>query len=113
LEERSQGAGGVCEDRLYAGAVEGPWYQPMIIAPGVDQVAGNLAKGGVVDLIDGGNMTPKPSLAQGVPMICVSHTPMEPLVFNGQRNFAPITDMPFLRVLGGFARGRYCAVYHA
>jgi hypothetical protein len=85
----------------------------MIIPPGADKGAGNLAQGGVVNLIDGGNMKLKPSLAQGVPTICVSHTPMELLVFNGQRNFAPITEMPPLRLIGGFARGCFCVVHHA
>lgn len=85
----------------------------MIIPLGADKVAGNLAKGGVVDLIDGGNMKPKPSLAQGVPTICVSHTPMELLVFNGQRNFALIAELPPLCVLGDLARGCFCVVHHA
>jgi hypothetical protein len=75
---------------LYAGTVDGPWYQPMILPSGMDQVAANLSKAGIVDLIDGGNAKPKPSLARGVPTIYVSHTPAELLVFNGSANFAPI-----------------------
>ncbi len=43
----------------------GPWCQPMVIPPGIDQVAGELAEGGMVDLIDGGDAQPKPSLAHG------------------------------------------------
>ena len=52
---------------LYAGTLEGPWYQPMVLPPGIDQVAQSLAKSGLVDLIDGGKVQPKPSLANGVP----------------------------------------------
>ena len=75
---------------LYAGTVEGPWYQPMVIPPGIDQVARDLAKSGVVDLVDGGNAQPKPSLANGAPRIYVGETPTELLVFKGQPVFTPI-----------------------
>ncbi|MFI5342084.1 MAG: hypothetical protein ACHQ7N_19880, partial [Candidatus Methylomirabilales bacterium] len=75
---------------LYAGTVEGPWYQLMVLPPGIDQAARDLAKNGLVDLIDGGNAQPKPSLANGVPRIYVSETPTELLVFKGQPAFTPI-----------------------
>ena len=57
---------------LYAGAMTGPWYRLMVTPPGIDQVAQNLARAGVVDLLDGQGATPKPSLAQVVPVIYVS-----------------------------------------
>jgi hypothetical protein len=75
---------------LYAGALQGPWYQPMILPLGIDQVAQTLAKNGQVDLIDGGNAQPKPSLANGVPTIYVSQVPTELLVFKGQPAFTSI-----------------------
>ncbi|HSO56492.1 MAG TPA: hypothetical protein VL330_27980, partial [Actinomycetes bacterium] len=75
---------------LYAGAITGPWYQPMVFPPGIDQVAQNLARAGVVDLLDGQGATPKPALAQGSPAIYVSETPTELIVFKGPPAFAPI-----------------------
>jgi len=75
---------------LYAGTLQGPWYQPFILPANIDQVARNLAAAGVVDLIDGGKAKPKPSLANGVPTIYISYTPTELLVFNGQPALTPI-----------------------
>lgn len=75
---------------LYAGTLQGPWYQPMILPPGIDPVAQTLAKSGQVDLIDGGSAQPKPSLANGVPTIYVSQVPTELLVFKGQPVFTSI-----------------------
>ena len=62
----------------------------MVLPPGIDQVARDLAKSGLVDLVDGGNAQPKPSLANGVPRIYVGETPTELLVFKGQPVFTPI-----------------------
>jgi len=76
---------------LYAGTLEQPWFQPMVLPAGIDQVAQTLAKSGVVDLIDGGKVQPKASLANGVPTIHVSQTPTELLMFKGQPAFVPIT----------------------
>jgi hypothetical protein len=75
---------------LYAGTLQGPWLPPMMFPPGIDQVAQTLAKSGQVDLIDGGNAKPKPSLANGAPTIYVSETPTELLMFKGQPAFTPI-----------------------
>ena len=76
---------------LYAGTLEQPWFQPMVLPAGIDQVAKTLAQSGVVDLIDGGKVQPKASLANGVPTIHVSQTPSELLMFKGQPTFSPIT----------------------
>ena len=76
---------------LYAGAITGPWSLPMVSPLGTDQVAQNLARAGVVDLLDGQGATPKPSLAQGIPAIYVSETPTELIVFNGPPAFTPIS----------------------
>jgi len=75
---------------LSTGSLEQPWSQAMMLPAGIDQVAQTLANSGQVDLIDGGDVQPKPSLANGVPAIYVSQTPAELLVFNGQPAFAPI-----------------------
>jgi hypothetical protein len=75
---------------LYSGTLAGPWYQAMVFPAGINQVAGDLARSGRVDLLDGGNVKPKPSLAAGVPTIYVSETPAELIVFQGQPSFTPI-----------------------
>jgi len=75
---------------LYTGALDQPWYQPMVFPAGIDQVAQTLAQSGVVDLIDGGKVQPKASLANGVPTIFVSYTPTELLMFKGQPALTPI-----------------------
>ena len=75
---------------LYAGTLQGPWYQTFFSPAGIDQVAQGLAKAGLVDLIDGGKTQPKPSLANGVPTIFVRETPAELIVFKGQPTFTPI-----------------------
>ncbi len=75
---------------LSAGTLDQPWFQPMVFPAGIDQVAQTLAKSGLVDLIDGGDVQPKPSLVSGAPTIYVSETPAELLMFKGQPAFAPI-----------------------
>ncbi len=75
---------------LFAGTIMGPWYKPPELPAGIDQVARSLARSGQVDLLDGGNVTPKPSLATGVPTIYVSEAPAELLVFKGPPSFSPI-----------------------
>jgi len=75
---------------LSAGSVEGPWTQAGMVPPDLQGVAAGLAADGRVDLIDGGQAQPKPSLATGVPTIYVSETTAELLVFKGQPSFAPL-----------------------
>ena len=75
---------------LNANNLTGNWYPSTIFPPGFDQVASDLAKSGQVDLIDGGKMQPKPSLANGAPTIYVSETPAELIVFKGEPSFTPI-----------------------
>jgi hypothetical protein len=77
---------------MSAGAITGPWSRAMTLPAGIDQVATGLAKTGQVDLLDGGNMQPKPSLAKATPAIYVSQTPTEMLVFQGEPSFTPITS---------------------
>jgi hypothetical protein len=75
---------------LSAGSIQGPWSQAEVLPPGIDQLAASLIKSGVVDPIDGGESTPKPSLANGVPTIYMSEKPAELIVFNGTPVFAPV-----------------------
>jgi hypothetical protein len=75
---------------LYAGAATGPWYQLMVVPPAMNRIAQNLARTGVVDLLDGEGATPRPSLARGVPAIYVSETPAELIVFAGPPRFTAI-----------------------
>ena len=75
---------------LYAGSLESSWFQPFVFPPGIDQVAAGLARGGTVDLLDGGNVKPPLSLAAGVPTIYVSETPAELIVFKGEPAFTTI-----------------------
>src|SRR5262249_624091 len=69
---------------MSASAITGPWSRATTSPTGIDQVAINLAKTGQVDMLDGGNMQPKPSLAKATPTIYVSQSPTEMLVFQGQ-----------------------------
>jgi hypothetical protein len=75
---------------LNANSLTGTWYPSTIFPPGFDRVASDLGKNGQVDLIDGGKMQPKPSLANGAPAIYVSETPAELVVFKGEPSFTPI-----------------------
>ena len=68
---------------LSSGAISGPWARAVVFPPAIDPIAAQLATSGQVDLLDGGDTTPKPSLASGVPAIYVSETPAELIVFRG------------------------------
>jgi hypothetical protein len=82
---------------LSAPSVEGPWTRVDFAPLGLDEAAQQLAESHGVDLLDGGaNATPKPSLADGVPVIHVSEVPSELIVFKGQPNLVPITGTPLL-----------------
>jgi len=81
---------------LSASTVDGPWSQTIAAPSGLDDVSHQLAQSGQVDLLDGGNAQPKPTLANGVPTIYVSHVPTELLVFKGQPNFQPIDGTSLL-----------------
>jgi hypothetical protein len=81
---------------LSASAVGGPWSQAMSTPMRIDEVAHELAQNGQVDLLDGGDAQPKPSLANGVPTIYVSSTPAELIVFKGQPDLQPISGTSLL-----------------
>src|SRR5215471_16759996 len=81
---------------LSASTVDGPWTQTLSLPSGLTDVSQQLAESGQVDLLDGGNAQPKPSLVNGVPTIYVSHVPTELLVFKGQPNFQLISGTHLL-----------------
>jgi hypothetical protein len=85
---------------LQADAISGPWSQaslgPLMLNE-ANVIAKELAKSGVVDLLDGGaKANPKPSLARGVPTIYTSQAPTELIVFKGQPDFVPIVGTQLL-----------------
>ncbi|HTO48546.1 MAG TPA: carbohydrate-binding family V/XII, partial [Burkholderiales bacterium] len=81
---------------MSAPAVDGPW-RPAGKAPlGMDQLATDLAKSGQVDLLDGGNVQPKASLAKTAPTVYVSHIPAELIVFDGQPKLQPVSGTGLL-----------------
>jgi hypothetical protein len=85
---------------LTANSVDGPWTQasmgPFVMSR-FDAVAADLAKKGVVDLLDGGpKANPKPSLANGVPAIHTAQGPAELVQFDGQPDFVPIVGTQLL-----------------
>ena len=79
-----------------AKSLDGPWSTGAFPPPGMDRLAGDIAKSGQVDLLDGGNAQPKPSLAKGVPAVYVSRTPTELVVFDGKPDFRPVTGTGLL-----------------
>jgi hypothetical protein len=85
---------------LTAGTLAGPWTQASlgpIESRKMNDVASDLAKKSAVDLLDGGpNANPKPSLANGVPVIYTAQGPAELIVFNGQPDFVPINGTQLL-----------------
>src|SRR5215475_9297590 len=81
---------------LSASTVDGPWSQTLSLPSGLTDVSQQLAESGQVDMLDGGNAQPKPSLVNGVPNIYVSHVPTELLVFKGQPNFQMISGTRLL-----------------
>jgi len=81
---------------LSASTVDGPWVQATDTPASIDDITHKLAESGQVDLLDGGNAQPKPSLANGVPTIYVPHVPAELIVFKGQPNFQPISGTSLL-----------------
>jgi len=81
---------------MTAPSVNGPWTLATVEPQGIGLVAADLAQKGQIALMDGGNVQPKPTLANGAPAIFVSQTPAELLVFKGQPNFQPVGNTPLL-----------------
>jgi hypothetical protein len=85
---------------LSAASLEGPWTQASVgpfIARDINAIATALSKNNTVDLLTGGpKADPKPTLANGVPVIYVSQAPAELIVFRGQPDFVPIVGTQLL-----------------
>src|SRR5262245_297219 len=81
---------------MVAPAVDGPWRPAERALLGMDRLATDLAKSGQVDLLDGGNVQPKPSLTTTAPTVYVSHTPAELIVFDGQPKLQPVSGTGLL-----------------
>ncbi len=85
---------------LSAASLDGPWTQASpgpLIANELKAIAAELSKNNAVDLLSGGpNANPKPSLADGVPVIYTSQAPAELIVFKGQPDFVPIVGTQLL-----------------
>jgi len=85
---------------LSADSLAGPWSQ-VFLGPfqlnTVNAVAQELSKSHTVDLLDGGpKAKPKPTLADGVPVIYTPQVPSELIVFKGQPDFVPIVGTQLL-----------------
>jgi hypothetical protein len=82
---------------MSSSTLAGPWTQSFRRPFGMDDVATQIAKTGVVDMLDGGpKASPKPSLANGVPTIYTTQGPAELIIFNGQPDFVPIVGTQLL-----------------
>jgi hypothetical protein len=87
----------VLDGWMSAPSLDGPWVVAPTTPLGLDDLAQNLAKEGIVDLLDGGpRADPKPTLAAGAPAIHVTQVPAELVVFKGQPNFIPVTGTSLL-----------------
>jgi hypothetical protein len=91
---REQGTGTdylhVYDGWLSSGAVSGPWLPTTMQPPALARIAQQLGSSGQVDLLDGGNASPRPSLASGAPVLYVSEAPAELIVFRGPPAYSPI-----------------------
>jgi hypothetical protein len=81
---------------LVAQTLAGPWTRATKLPDRLESSAQELAKKGLVDLLDGGNAKPPPTLAKNVPVIHVSEVPAELIVFDGEPNFVPIDGLSLL-----------------
>ncbi len=75
---------------LSAATLTGAWSRAANPPADIDPVSQTVAKSGTVDLLDGGKMQPKPSLAKSVPAIYVTETPAELIIFDGTPRFTPV-----------------------
>ena len=83
---------------LESKSLSGAWNRSSSLPFGMEKVAQQIEKTGVVDLLDGGpNANPKPSLANGIPIIFTSQGAAELIVFSGQPDFAPLEGTQLLR----------------
>jgi hypothetical protein len=81
---------------LQASSLSGAWTLAKDPPADIDDVANKLAKAGQANLLDGGNATPKPSLANGIPVIYLRESPAELIVFKGKPDYEPIQSTTLL-----------------
>ena len=75
---------------LSTSTLTGTWSRAANPPADIDRVSQTIAKSAAVDLLDGGKMQPKPSLAKTVPAIYVTERPAELIIFDGAPNFTPV-----------------------
>jgi len=75
---------------LASPALAGPYAAAATVPAALDPLARDLAEQGLVELLDGGNADPKPTLASGAPQLWVSEQPAELVVYRGDAAFEPI-----------------------
>ncbi|MCG6941493.1 MAG: LysM peptidoglycan-binding domain-containing protein [Thiohalocapsa sp.] len=82
---------------MAAQSLQGPWSRAESTPAGVDEVASHLATTGEADLLNGSPSTPTLELlSAGPPVVYVSETPAELIVFKGKPNLVPIKDTALL-----------------
>ncbi len=81
---------------LSAASLAGPWRQTANLPWRIEEVANKLVEKKLADPLNGGNVQPPPSLANGAPAIYVSQKPAELVVFKGQPNLEPISQTALL-----------------
>ena len=82
---------------MQASSIDGPWQVSKKPPAELDPVAQQLAKAGVVELLDGGpNAQGRLSLSTGAPTIYVAHAATELVVFKGNPDLVPITGTGLL-----------------
>ena len=82
---------------MTADSIDGRWNPAERVPSGIDRIAGNLARSGQVDLLDGGAARPRPSLRGGAPTVFVTQAPAEIIVFDGAPDLEPIAGTAMLR----------------
>ena len=76
---------------MTAKSLDGPWSKAEIMPAGLDNAASRLAAAGEADLLNGSPSTPTLELlSAGPPVVYVSESPAELIVFKGQPDLAPI-----------------------
>jgi len=71
-------------------SLTGAWSVAPRTPDGLDALAETLAKAGQADLLRGADGQASPSLANGAPVVYVSESPAELVVFKGEPDFQPV-----------------------
>ncbi len=82
---------------MTAQSLDGPWTRAEATLEGANELASKLAAAGRADLLNGSPSTPTLDLlSAGPPVVFVSETPAELLVFKGKPNLVPIEGTSLL-----------------